>query len=69
MVVFDIVGWKIKRLSSENSNFEFTSNHLKMILSDFAIIPVPTAVSRSKEPDISFIKPVAKIIDQKKGTV
>ena len=33
-------------------------------LSDFVIVTVPTPVSRSKEPDLSFIEPVAKIIDQ-----
>ena len=64
MVVYDIDEEKIKRLSSENSNFKSTSNHLKIILADFAIMPVSTVFSRSKESDISFIKPVAKIINQ-----
>jgi len=73
---FRVIGYnideeKIKRLSSENNNFEFTSNPLKIKLADFVMVTVPTPVSRSKEPDLSFIKPVAKILDQnlKKGKV
>jgi len=71
VIGFDIDKEKIKRLSSENSNLEFTSDPLKIKLADFVIITVPTPVSKSKEPDLSFIKSAARIVGQnlKKGAV
>lgn len=71
VIGFDIDEEKIKRLSSENSDLEFTSDPLKIKLSDFVIITVPTPVTRSKEPDLSFIKSAARIVGQnlKEGAV
>jgi len=58
-------------LSSNNGSLEFTSDSLKIKLADFVIITVPTPVSRSKEPDLSFIKSAASIVGRnlKKGAV
>ncbi len=71
VIGFDIDKEKIKRLSSENSDLEFTSDSLKIKLADFVIITVPTPVSKSKEPDLSFIESAARIVGQnlKKGAV
>jgi len=69
VIGFDIDKEKIKRLSSENMGLEFTSDPLKIKMADFVIITVPTPVSKSKEPDLSFIKSAARIVGQnlKKG--
>lgn len=71
VIGFDIDKEKIKRLSSENSDLEFTSDSLKIKLADFVIIAVPTPVTRSKEPDLSLIESAARIVGQnlKKGAV
>ena len=71
VIGFDIDKEKIKRLSTENSDLEFTSDSLKIKLADFVIITVPTPVTRSKEPDLSFIESAARIVGQnlKKGAV
>ena len=71
VIGFDVDKEKIKRLSSENSDLEFTSDSLKIKLADFVIITVPTPVSKSKEPDLSFIESAARIVGQnlKKGAV
>jgi len=71
VIGFDIDKEKIKRLSSENMGLEFTSDPLKIKMADFVIITVPTPVSKSKEPDLSFIKSAARIVGQnlKKGAV
>jgi UDP-N-acetyl-D-galactosamine dehydrogenase len=71
VIGFDIDKEKIKRLSSENSDLEFTSDSLKIKLADFVIITVPTPVSKSKEPDLSFIESASRIVGQnlKKGAV
>ena len=71
VIGFDIDKEKIKRLSSENSDLEFTSDSVKIKLADFVIITVPTPVTRSKEPDLSFIESAARIVGQnlKKGAV
>jgi UDPglucose 6-dehydrogenase/UDP-N-acetyl-D-galactosamine dehydrogenase len=71
VIGFDIDKEKIKRLSSENSDLEFTSDSLKIKLADFVIITVPTPVTRSKEPDLSLIESAARIVGQnlKKGAV
>ena len=62
VIGFDIDEEKIKRLSSENSDLEFTSDSLRIKLADFVIITVPTPVSKSKEPDLSFIESAARIV-------
>ena len=71
VIGFDINEDKINRLSSENRNIEFTSNPFKIKLADFVIITVPTPVSKSKDPDLSFIKSAATVVGQnlKKGAI
>ena len=63
------------RLSTANSqlstNPTFTTNPSEVSQADFIIIAVPTPVTKSKEPDLSFVKSAAEIIGQnmKKGAV
>lgn len=47
VIGFDIDEEKIRRLSFENSDLEFTSDSLKIKLAGFVIITVPTPVSKS----------------------
>jgi UDPglucose 6-dehydrogenase/UDP-N-acetyl-D-galactosamine dehydrogenase len=73
---FDIDEEKVKRLSDEsntkqNIEFTFTSNPSKIKQADFVLICVPTPVTKSKEPDLSFVKSAAEIVGQhlKKGAI
>ncbi|MFW6120639.1 MAG: nucleotide sugar dehydrogenase [Petrotogales bacterium] len=69
VIGFDIDEDKIKRLGSEKKDLEFTSDPIKIKQADFVIITVPTPITKSKEPDLSFIKSAAKTVGQnlKKG--
>ena len=55
---YDIDEEKIKNLNSNNNedNLEFTSDPAKIRETDFVIICVPTPVTKSKEPDLSYVK-------------
>jgi UDPglucose 6-dehydrogenase/UDP-N-acetyl-D-galactosamine dehydrogenase len=71
---FDIDEEKVKRLSESNNeedNIEFTSDPSKIKQADFVLICVPTPVTKSKEPDLSFVKSAAEIVGQhlKKGAI
>jgi UDPglucose 6-dehydrogenase/UDP-N-acetyl-D-galactosamine dehydrogenase len=57
-IAFDIDEEKVKRLSESNNkeNIEFTSDPSKIKQADFVLICVPTPVTKSKEPDLSFVK-------------
>jgi UDPglucose 6-dehydrogenase/UDP-N-acetyl-D-galactosamine dehydrogenase len=72
-IAFDIDEEKVKRLSESNSeeNIDFTSDPLKINQADFVLICVPTPVTKSKEPDLSYVKSAAEIVGQhlKKGAV
>ena len=55
---YDIDEEKIKNLNSNNNedNIEFTSDPSKIRQADFVLICVPTPVTKSKEPDLSYVK-------------
>jgi len=62
---FDIDEEKVKRLSDESNNkdnIEFTSDPSKIKQADFVLICVPTPVTKSKEPDLSYVKSAAEIV-------
>ena len=56
---FDIDEEKIRNLGNNNNtndNIEFTSDLSKIKQADFVLICVPTPVTKSKEPDLSYVK-------------
>jgi len=80
VIGFDIDKQKIKELSNgvnndfskdELDNIFFTSDPNEIRNADFIIIAVPTPVTKSKEPDLSYIKGASKIVSEnlKKGSV
>ena len=70
---YDIDEEKIKNLNSNNNedNLEFTSDPSKIKRADFVLICVPTPVTKSKEPDLSYVRSAAEIVGKnlKKGAV
>ena len=73
-IAFDIDEEKVKRLSESNNkeaNIEFTADPSKIKQADFVLICVPTPVTKSKEPDLSYVKSAAEIVGQhlKKGVI
>ena len=72
-IAFDIDEEKVKRLSESNNkdNLDFTSDAARIKQSDFILICVPTPVTKSKEPDLSYVKSAAEIVGQhlKKGAI
>jgi UDPglucose 6-dehydrogenase/UDP-N-acetyl-D-galactosamine dehydrogenase len=54
---FDVDNEKIRLLNNNNeANLEFTTDPSKIKQADFVIIAVPTPVTKSKEPDLSYVK-------------
>jgi nucleotide sugar dehydrogenase len=54
----------IRKLNAENDkeNAEFTTDPSKIKQADFVIIAVPTPVTKSKEPDLSYVKSAAETV-------
>ena len=74
VIGFDIDEEKIRNLGNNNNNkqnIEFTSDPSKINKADFVLICVPTPVTKSKEPDLRYVKSAAEIVGQhlKKGAV
>ena len=73
LIAFDINDDIIKKLRKENynQNLVVTNDPKGLSEADFIIIAVPTPVSKSKEPDLSYIERVAAITGQnmKKGSI
>ena len=74
VIGFDIDEKKIEKLNDENNNednLEFTSDPAQIKQADFVLICVPTPVTKSKEPDLRYVKSAAEIVGQqlKKGAV
>jgi UDPglucose 6-dehydrogenase/UDP-N-acetyl-D-galactosamine dehydrogenase len=74
VVGFDIDEVKIQSLNAKNSNkenLEFTSDPSKIREADFVLIAVPTPVTKSKEPDLSYVRSAAEIVGRnlKKGAI
>jgi len=70
---FDIDEEKTRELSDDNNkaNIEFTTDPSKIKQADFALICVPTPVTKSKEPDLRYVKSAAEIVGKnlKKGAI
>ncbi len=73
VIGFDIDGDKIKKLSQSNinHNLSFTADPRELKRADLIIITVPTPVTKTKEPDLSYVKKAAQITakNMKKGTI
>ena len=72
VIGFDIDEKKIEKLNDKNeNNIEFTSDPSQIKQVDCILICVPTPVTKSKEPDLRYIKSAAEIIGQnlKKGAI
>ena len=73
VIGFDINGDRIRKLNRNNddSSLVFTDNPQEISRADFIIICVPTPVTQSKEPDLTYVKGAAKTIGQnmRKGSV
>ena len=69
VISFDINRDKIRKLSQNNNNqnLVFTSNPEEISRANFVIICVPTPVTKSKEPDLSYVKSAAEIVGQNMG--
>jgi UDPglucose 6-dehydrogenase/UDP-N-acetyl-D-galactosamine dehydrogenase len=70
VIGFDVDRAKIDELNNNNKeNLEFTADPSKLKHADFVIIAVPTPVTKSKEPDLSYVKSAAETVGKnlKKG--
>ena len=69
VIGYDIDEDKIKKLNNsesnqENKNLFITNDSTKIKDADFVIISVPTPVTRSQEPDLSYVESAAETISQ-----
>jgi UDPglucose 6-dehydrogenase/UDP-N-acetyl-D-galactosamine dehydrogenase len=73
VIGFDVKSSKIARLNHSNNchTLTFSDNAEEIAEADFIIICVPTPVTKSKEPDLSYVKSAASTIGKnlKKGSV
>jgi UDPglucose 6-dehydrogenase/UDP-N-acetyl-D-galactosamine dehydrogenase len=72
VIGFDVDEGKIRKLDNNTSNednLEFTTDPSKIKLADFVIIAVPTPVTKSKEPDLRYVKSAVETVGKnlKKG--
>ncbi len=73
VIGYDVDNEKIEKLKENNNinNIEFTCNPSKIREADFILICVPTPITKSKEPDLSYIKSAAETVGKnlKRGSV
>ncbi|NQE45987.1 UDP-N-acetyl-D-mannosamine dehydrogenase [ANME-1 cluster archaeon GoMg2] len=73
VIGFDIDDTRIQKLRKNNSNnnINFTMDPSVINQADFVIIAVPTPVTKSKEPDLLYVKSAAGIIGKnlKEGSI
>jgi len=72
VIGFDIVHQKVNQLGSINQpNLNFTTDPKEISKADFIIICVPTPVTKSREPDLVYVKGAAETIgrNMKKSSV
>src|SRR4030067_746449 len=73
VISFDIDEDKVKILSEQNGNPNhiFTTDPGLIAEADYILICVPTPLSKSKRPDMSYIKDAAAIVGRhmKKGAI
>ena len=61
---FDVDAGKIRELfqANDNPNIAFTDDPEEIRNADFVIIAVPTPVTKSKDPDLSYIESAARTV-------
>ncbi len=64
VIGYDVDGAKVAELSDKDGGIEFTTDTSQIKQADFVIIAVPTPVTKSKDPDLSYIMSAAKTIGQ-----
>lgn len=73
VIGFDIDNDRVQKLGRDNSNRNllFTSNPEEISRADFTIIAVPTPITKSKKPELSYVKSAAEIVgrNMKKGSI
>ena len=73
VIGLDVDEDKIRKLNENNSNNNilFTTDPSLIKQADFVIIAVPTPVTKSKEPDLSYVKSAAETVGKnlKKGSI
>ena len=74
VIGYDVDEEKIRNLGNNNNtkaNIEFTADPSEIKQADFVLICVPTPVTKSKEPDLRYVKSAAEIVGKnlKKGAV
>ena len=71
VVGYDVNEKKVEELTKINANIRFTANPAEIKKADFVLIAVPTPITKSKEPDLFYVKSAAGTIGQnlKKGTI
>ena len=71
VIGYDIDEKKVKELNEKGGDVEFTTHPQKIKQADFVIIAVPTPVTKSKEPDLSYVRFATKTVGQnlKKGAI
>ena len=74
VIGYDVDAEKIRNLGNNNNNeenIEFTADPSMIKQADFVIIAVPTPVTKSKEPDLSFVTSATEIVGKnlKKGAI
>jgi len=72
-ISYDIDEAKVKKLSraNKNPNHSFTSDPAQISQADFIAISVPTPITKSKEPDMSYVQSAAGMVGKhmKKGSL
>ncbi len=74
LIGFDVDEENIRNLGNNNNtkqNIEFTADPAQIKQADFILICVPTPVTKSKEPDLRYVKSAAEMVGKnlKKGVV
>lgn len=71
VIGYDVNEQKIKKLKRRRNKIEFTIDPKEIKKADFVIIAVPTPITKSKQPDLSYIKSAAQTVGKnlKKGAI
>ena len=71
VIGFDINKKKVKELKKKYENLKLTSSPIEINQADYIIIAVPTPITKSKEPDLSYVKSASEIVGKnlKKGAI
>nr|QNO57294.1 UDP-N-acetyl-D-mannosamine dehydrogenase [Methanosarcinales archaeon ANME-1 ERB7] len=73
VIGYDIDKDKIEKLNDNNNeeNIDFTTDPSRIKQADFVLICVPTPITKSKEPNLRYVKSAAEIVGKnlKKGAI